>query len=124
MGTAGKKGFLTMTIDDLIAFGANVSEGLQRCLNKEDFYLRMVKKVPGDANFQKLFDAMAAGDLATAFEAAHALKGATGNLSLTPIFAPASELTELLRARTQTDYSALLAAVRTKRDELEQICSR
>ena len=113
-----------MTIDDLIAFGANVSEGLQRCLNKEDFYLRMVKKVPGDANFQKLFDAMAAGDLATAFEAAHALKGATGNLSLTPIFAPTAEMTELLRARTQTDYSALLAAIRKGRDELEQICSR
>ncbi len=33
-----------MTIDDLVAFGANTSEGLQRCLNKEDFYLRMVKK--------------------------------------------------------------------------------
>ncbi len=124
MGTAGKKGFLTMTIDDLIAFGANVSEGLQRCLNKEDFYLRMVKKVPGDANFQKLFDAMEAGDLATAFEAAHAIKGATGNLSLTPIFAPTAEMTELLRARTQTDYSTLLAAIRKGRDELEQICSR
>ena len=124
MGVQGKIGFSTMTIDDLIAFGANVSEGLQRCLNKEDFYLRMVKKVPGDANFQKLFDAMAAGDLATAFEAAHALKGATGNLSLTPIFAPTAEMTELLRARTQTNYSTLLAAIRKGRDELEQICSR
>lgn len=113
-----------MTIDDLTAFGANVNEGLQRCLNKEDFYLRMVKKVPGDANFQKLFDAMEAGDLATAFEAAHAIKGATGNLSLTPIFAPTAEMTELLRARTQTDYSALLTAIRKGRDELEQICSR
>ena len=113
-----------MTIEDLIAFGANTNEGLQRCMNKEDFYLRMVKKVPGDANFQKLYDAMAVGDLAAAFDAAHAIKGATGNLSLLPIFNPVSEMTELLRTRTQTDYSALLEAIRKGRDELELICSK
>ncbi len=113
-----------MTIDDLVAFGANTSEGLQRCLNKEDFYLRMVKKVPADANFQKLFDAINAGDLNTAFEASHALKGVVGNLALSPLLTPVSELTELLRAQKQADYSALLEAIRKGRDELEQICSK
>ena len=43
---------------------------------------------------------MADGDTVKAFEAAHAIKGAAGNLSLTPIFAPVSELTELLRGAT------------------------
>ncbi len=113
-----------MTIDDLIAFGANTTEGLKRCLNKEDFYLRMVKKVPDDANFQKLYDALAVGDLTAAFDAAHAIKGATGNLALSPIFDPVAELTELLRARTQTDYSTLIEAIRKGRDELELICSK
>ena len=98
-----------MTIDDLVAFGANTSEGMKRCLNKEDFYLRMVKKVPADSNFQnlwmalnkenvkkvpadsnfqKLFDAIKTGDLNTAFEASHALKGVVGNLALSPLFTP------------------------------------
>ncbi len=113
-----------MTIDDLNAFGANTTEGLKRCLNKEDFYLRMVKKVPDDANFQKLYDALAVGDLTAAFDAAHAIKGATGNLALSPIFDPVAELTELLRARTQTDYSTLIEAIRKGRDELELICSK
>jgi HPt (histidine-containing phosphotransfer) domain-containing protein len=113
-----------MTIDDLVAFGANTSEGLKRCLNKEDFYLRMVKKVPDDAYFQKLYDALAVGDLTAAFDAAHAIKGATGNLALSPIFDPVAELTELLRARTQTDYSTLIEAIRKGRDELELICSK
>jgi len=113
-----------MTIDDLIAFGANTQEGMRRCLNNEAFYLRMVQKVPGDANFQKLYDALAAGDLATAFDAAHAIKGATGNLALSPISTPAAELTELLRARTETDYSTLLEAIRKGRDELELLCSK
>ena len=113
-----------MTIDDLVAFGANTSEGMKRCLNKEDFYLRMVKKVPADSNFQKLFDAIKTGDLNTALEASHALKGVVGNLALSPLFTPVSELTELLRARKQSDYSVLLEAIRKGRDELELICSK
>ncbi|MBQ8305340.1 MAG: Hpt domain-containing protein [Blautia sp.] len=111
-----------MTIENLAAYGANTQEGLQRCVNNESFYIRMVRMIPGDPNFQKLYDAIDAGNLDTAFEAAHALKGSTGNLSLTPIFAPVSEITELLRARTQTDYSALVDAIRKGRDELERIC--
>ena len=85
-----------MTIDELKAYGANTAEGLQRCMNN--------------------------GDLGAAFAAAHALKGSTGNLSLTPIFAPVCEITELLRARTQTDYTALVSRIRVARDDLARIC--
>ena len=45
-----------------------------------------------------------------------------GNLSLTPIFAPVSEITELLRARTRTDYTALIRQIREARDGLARIC--
>ena len=111
-----------MTLDTLKAYGANTAEGLRRCMNNESFYLRLVKKIPGDANFPKLYDAVDKGELDIAFEAAHALKGITGNLSLTPIFAPISEITEMLRARTQTDYTALVHKIREARDELARIC--
>ena len=100
-----------MTIDELKAYGANTEEGLQRCLNNEGFYLRMVKMIPGDANFRKLYDAVDSGDLASAFDAAHALKGSTGNLALTPILAPI------------IDYSALIEAIRKGHDELQEICA-
>ncbi|MBR0459463.1 MAG: Hpt domain-containing protein [Victivallales bacterium] len=113
-----------MTIADLIAFGANTEEGMQRCLNNEAFYLRMVKKVPADASFQKLEDAIAAGDLNAAFDAAHTIKGMAANLALTPLLTPASELTELLRARQQIDYTSLLEAVRNARNALETICAQ
>jgi len=113
-----------MTIDDLKTYGANTEEGLGRCMNNEGFYLRLVKMIPGDANFQKLYDAVAGGDLATAFEAAHGLKGSTGNLALTPLFAPISEITELLRAKTQTDYTALIGRIRESRDELARLCEK
>ena len=111
-----------MTVNDLKTYGADTEEGLRRCMNNESFYLRLVKMIPGDASFPKLYDAVDEGDLDAAFEAAHALKGSAGNLSLTPIFAPISEITELLRARTQTDYSALINQIREARDELAHIC--
>ncbi len=112
-----------MTIDMLTTYGANTKEGLQRCMNNESFYLRMVKMIPGDVHFQSLYDALEAGDLTAAFEAAHALKGSTGNLALTPIFAPVSEITELLRARTKTDYTPLMEAIRDGQNRLREICT-
>lgn len=112
-----------MTIDMLTAYGANTKEGLQRCMNNEGFYLRLVKMIPGDVNFQRLYDAVEAGDLAAAFDAAHALKGSTGNLALTPIFVPVSEITELLRARTETDYTPLVAAIRDAHNKLRELCA-
>ena len=112
-----------MTIDTLAAFGANINEGLHRCLNNEDFYLRMVKMLPDDSNFQKLYNAISAGDLTAAFEAAHALKGPTGNLAITPIYAPVCEITELLRARTEMDYGSLLERIRKGHEALKEICA-
>ena len=98
-----------ITVDALRTFGANTEEGLGRCLNNETFYLRLVGMALDDANFAKLEDAAGRGDKNAAFEAAHALKGVLGNLGLTPLYEPASELTELLRSGEDADYPALVA---------------
>ena len=100
-----------LTIEKLRDFGANVDEALERCLNNEAFYLRLVDKELQDPHFEKLKDAIASGDLDKGFDAAHALKGALANLALTPILVPVQEITELLRSRTQTDYTPLLARI-------------
>ena len=112
-----------LTIDALREYGANVDEGLGRCLNKEEFYLKLVKMAASDAGFEKLEKAVEEADLDTAFEAAHALKGVLGNLALTPVFEPASALTELLRARQPGDYAALLAQIAEQRDILRTLCA-
>jgi len=100
-----------LTIEKLRAWGANVDEAMARCLNNEAFYLRLADKALQDPNFDRLKEAVAAGDLDRAFEAAHALKGVLANLALTPILDPVLEITELLRSRTQTDYAPLLARI-------------
>ena len=100
-----------LTIEKLRAWGADVDEAMARCLNNEAFYLRLVDKGLQDPSFDRLKEAIAAGDLDKAFEAAHALKGVLANLALMPILDPVREITELLRARTQTDYAPLLTDI-------------
>lgn len=107
-----------LTVEGLRAWGANVDEGLGRCLKNETFYLTLVKKAIQDPAFEKLNNACGAGDLDQGFDAAHALKGMMANLALTPILNPVVKITELLRARTATDYGPLLAEINSARDQV------
>ena len=86
-----------MTLEQLQAYGADTAAGLNRCMNNEAFYLRLVGMELEDANFDRLRQALSDQDMRAAFEAAHALKGATGNLGLSPIYDPVCALTERLR---------------------------
>ncbi|MCR4946585.1 MAG: Hpt domain-containing protein [Lachnospiraceae bacterium] len=97
-----------ITIDSLKSFGADTADGLQRCLNMESFYLDLVNSVKTDKGLDELKDFLDAGDLDNAFEKAHALKGMYGNLSLTPIYTPLSELTDLLRSRETGDRQSII----------------
>ena len=106
-----------ITIEKLTNFGANTKEGMTRCLNNENFYLKLVNKFLNDNSFNKLKEALANNDLDLAFEYSHALKGVLANLSLTPLYNIACELTELLRARTKMDYSPLLEKYEQKYTE-------
>lgn len=100
-----------LTIDALKAYGANTAEGLARCLNNEALYLKLVNMGLRDENFDRLKAALDAHDTVKAFEAAHALKGSLGNLSLTPLYEPISELTGRLRGQTGPVDVEDLAAV-------------
>lgn len=94
-----------LNIENLKALGADTDEGLARCLNNKDFYLRMVSMVLADDGFERLEKAIEENDLKEAFERAHALKGTLGNVSLKPLLAPVSEMTEELRAEKDIDYA-------------------
>lgn len=107
-----------LTIDTLKEYGANVEEGLGRCMGKEELYLRLISTIPSEKSFDLLKDSIEAGDLGAAFEAAHALKGITGNLSLTPLYDPIVEITELLRARKEMDYTELLSTILDRKEQL------
>ena len=91
-----------LTIEKLKAYGANVDEGLSRCMNNETFYLRLVNMAADDAGFERLRTALEKNDRKEGFEAAHALKGMLGNLA-------------------ETDSQALMEEILTQREKLLQL---
>ncbi len=110
-----------ITLDALRAYGADVEDGLRRCMNMEAFYLKLFDRLKGDSKPMELKAAVERKDLTAAFELAHALKGVYANLSLTPLLRPTEEITELLRARTDMDYSALIAEILARNEELQAL---
>ena len=112
-----------LTIESLKAYGADVAEGVGRCLNDEEFYLDLVMSVVPDARIDELEGYLRAKDLDKAFETAHALKGMYGNISITPVYKPISEMTELLRTRTDMDYTALLNEAKRQKQKLVDLCN-
>ena len=102
-----------ITIDALNRYGANTQEGLTRCMNNDAFYIMLVNKALADRRLDQL-EQIAAKDLEAAFETAHALKGMYANLSLDPLTKPVSEITELLRNKSDADYTALLAEAKAQ----------
>ena len=107
-----------ITIDTLRRFGAKPEEGLKRCLNNEGMYLKLVNMSLQDASFDRLAAAVGAGDKKAAFEAVHSIKGVMANLAITPLYEPCSEMTELLRAGKDADYTVFVEQILQKRREL------
>ena len=110
-----------ISLDTLKNYGANVEEGLTRCMNNEDFYIMLVNKVLNDNKLDQLEQQINEKNLDAAFETAHALKGMYANLSLDPITKPVTEMTELLRSRSDVDYSALIAEAKAQFSALCQL---
>ncbi|SEQ04379.1 Hpt domain-containing protein [Lachnospiraceae bacterium NE2001] len=107
-----------ITINALKEYGANVDEGLTRCMGNEALYLKLVGTITAEPKFDKLKECIDAKDLDGAFENAHALKGVVGNLSLTPLYDPLVDITDHLRAREDMDYEPLITEILAQRDKL------
>ena len=111
-----------ITIEALKSLGVDTDKGLAMCMGNEALYLKLVNSVPTEKRFEDLAKAIDEGNLDAAFDAAHALKGVLGNLSLTPLYDKASEITELLRAREEADYKGLMSELIKERDTLADYC--
>lgn len=113
-----------LTKDALLAYGADYTTGMTRCLNKEDFYFKMIKMVAANEKFDSLGKALAAKDLKAAFDDAHALKGVVGNVALTPLFAAIEEIVEPLRRGEDNDYTATYAKIMDLKKKLDEIIAQ
>lgn len=111
-----------LTLEKLKEFGADTDEGLARCMNNEDFYLKMVGMGIADERFDSIKGVLESGNYEEAFEIAHALKGVLGNLALSPIYDPMSEMTELLRSKdSSADPMPYYTKMKSELDRLRKL---
>ena len=100
-------------MDRLRACGADMDGAMDRFLGDGEFYRECFQMFLRDPAFAALDGAMARKDTAAAFDAAHTLKGVSGNLGLTPFYKAVCALVELLRrGGTESpveEYRAVLA---------------
>ncbi len=98
-----------MTIKECYAEIGGDYESVIGRLRTDDRIVRFLTRVPTDPCFSELEKAMSAGDAATAFRAAHTLKGICLNLSLDRLFVSSNALTDALRGKNEiTDEARAL----------------
>lgn len=96
-------------------------EGVTNRLMGETLVARFVSKLFEDENFAKLGEALAAQDVEAAFVAAHTLKGVCQNLGFDNLYAPSSELTEVLRAGSLEGADELYTKVAAEYRKMEEV---
>ena len=105
-----------MDNEKLRAAGIDVDDALARLMGSQALLERLLGKFAADQNMARLEDAAAAGDADAGFEAAHALKGVCGNLSMTRLFELTSRQCDLFRAGDAAAAFALVSEVRAAYD--------
>ncbi len=98
----------------LEAAGVDVDEALGRFMDNEALMMKFLLRFPGDGNFHLLRQAMAERDIRGAFEAAHTLKGVTGNLSMKGFYKLISALVEDLRGEDYETASGKMAELEAR----------
>ncbi len=95
-------------LDELRELGVNVEEGLGRLGGNAAFYEKMLGsfiKMMDKYSFDLDFDCEDYGEI---IEKSHAIKGASGNLSITPIYEAYGQATDLLRKEKPQEAKEVL----------------
>lgn len=101
--------------------GVDMEDALNRFMGKDDFLVMILKKLDQDNNYQLYKMAMAVENYEEAFNAAHALKGVTGNLSIMPLYRILCEEVEYLRHHEYEKAKELAPAVINEYDRVLKI---
>jgi len=95
-------------IQELKGLGVNTDEGVQRMGGNSSLYERMLVKLKDMIKASPVQMDFDCNDYSDITEAAHAIKGASGNLAVTPIYEFYSEFVKLLREQQPEQAKKIL----------------
>ena len=105
-------------MDELRQLGVNVDEAVARMMGKEEIYIKILGKFPAMLESTGLVTDFDGNDYRPVIEKAHTLKGATGNLSLTPLYDAYTQITNLLRAGEAEKARELLIGIQPVQEKI------
>ncbi len=105
--------------EKLQAYGVNLDSALNRFMENEQFYERILSKFPMDENFALMEKSLKENNISQAFRHAHTLKGLAATLDLTNLSTILNPITEQLRAGETEGIQELFTQLKV---EYEQIC--
>lgn len=103
-----------MMQENLCALGIDIQDALARFMGNDTLLMRFLLNFPQDPNFQNLKQAMKEQNMEAAYQAAHALKGVAGNLSMTELFRQSCAITEDLRNKELSSAAKKMDALETQ----------
>ena len=102
----------------LTAAGIDTASALERMMGNEALLERFLKRFLDDTNYEKLTQAIAAGDEEAALTAAHTLKGLCGNLSMTVLFDLFTRQVAAFRAGDWAGATAMMQEISAAYDQV------
>ena len=88
--------------------GIDYDGGVERFVGQPDLFLHFLKEFVSDTTMKELEEALNEGNIKTAFETSHTLKGVVGNLSLTKLYNAIVPLVDCLRKEGNISEARLL----------------
>ena len=98
-------------LEELKELGVDVDGGIKRLSGKESLYERMMFKFLDMMKKSVVSPDFDNDNYMEVIEAAHALKGAAGNLSVTPIYEAYGKIVDVLRTQKPDEARAVLTDV-------------
>ena len=105
-------------LEDLRALGVDVDGGLKRIGGNEALYKRLLNTFVKSMKGQEISPDFDTTNYEDVKEKAHAIKGTSGNLSITPVFEAYSEIMDLLRAEKPEEAKVLLQKIIPVQEEI------
>ena len=105
-------------LDELKALDVDVEAGLQRLGGNKNLYTRLLGSFVKTINEYYVSTDFDGNDYKEATDKAHAIKGASGNLSITPVYDAYTQIVDLLRKDQPEQARELLEKIIPVQDKI------
>ncbi len=105
-------------LEELKSLGVDVDGGIKRLNGKQSLYERMMFKFLDMMKKSVVSPDFSSNDYTEVMEVAHTLKGAAGNLSITPLYEGYGQIVDLLRGQKPEEARKVLEDMLPKQKEI------